>query len=47
MSNRYRGELLKGQSHKEGGIPVRVAESQMVEMEGGEGVVNKRSMASD
>ena len=47
MSKRYRGELLEGRSHKEGGIPVRVAESEMVEMEGGEGVVNKRSMASE
>jgi len=47
MSKRYRGELLEGRSHKEGGIPVRVAKSQMVEMEGGEGVVNKRSMSSE
>ena len=47
MSKRYRGELLEGRSHKEGGIPVRVAESEMVEMEGGEGVINKRSMASE
>ena len=47
MSKRYRGELLKGRSHKEGGIPVKVADSQMVEMEGGEGVVNKRSMSSE
>lgn len=46
MSKRYRGDLLEGPSHKEGGIPVNVADSQMVEMEGGEGVVNKRSMAS-
>ena len=46
MSKRYRGELLKGRSHKEGGIPVQVADSHMVEMEGGEGVVNKRSMSS-
>lgn len=46
MSKRYRGELLKGPSHKEGGIPVEVADSHMVEMEGGEGVVNKRSMSS-
>jgi hypothetical protein len=47
MSKRYRGELLEGPSHKEGGIPVRVGESNMVEMEGGEGVVNKRSMSSE
>ncbi len=46
MSKRYRGELLEGKSHKEGGIPVQVADSHMVEMEGGEGVVNKRSMSS-
>ena len=46
MSKSYRGEVLEGLSHKEGGIPVRVADSDMVEMEGGEGVVNKRSMAS-
>tara|TARA_B100000927_G_scaffold221520_1_gene181465 strand:- start:2771 stop:3106 length:336 start_codon:yes stop_codon:yes gene_type:complete len=47
MSKRYLGELLKGRSHKEGGIPVRVADDHMVEMEGGEGVVNKRSMSSE
>jgi len=47
MSKRYRGELLDGPSHKEGGIPVRVDGKQTVEMEGGEGVVNKRSMSSE
>tara|TARA_R110000751_G_scaffold307714_1_gene430768 strand:- start:2227 stop:2565 length:339 start_codon:yes stop_codon:yes gene_type:complete len=46
MARKYKGELLKGRAHAEGGIPVRVANSQMVEMEGGEGVVNKRAMAS-
>lgn len=46
MAEKYKGELLKGRSHAEGGIPVQVANSQMVEMEGGEGVVNKRSMSS-
>lgn len=46
MRHKYKGDLLKGRSHKEGGIPVRVAEHTMVEMEGGEGVINKRAMAS-
>ena len=46
MAEKYKGELLKGRSHAEGGIPVRVAKSRIVEMEGGEGVINKRSMAS-
>ena len=47
MAEKYKGELLKGRSHAEGGIPVKVANSRMVEMEGGEGVINKRSMASE
>jgi hypothetical protein len=46
MRHKYKGELLKGHSHKEGGIPVRVGGQTMVEMEGGEGVVNKTAMAS-
>tara|TARA_R110000751_G_scaffold242231_1_gene342638 strand:- start:3098 stop:3439 length:342 start_codon:yes stop_codon:yes gene_type:complete len=46
MGKKYKGELLKGSSHAEGGIPVKVANSRQVEMEGGEGVVNKRAMAS-
>jgi hypothetical protein len=47
MNRKYKGELLKGRSHAEGGIPVRVGGHTMVEMEGGEGVVNKRAMASE
>ena len=46
MAEKYKGELLKGRSHSEGGIQVKVRNSRMVEMEGGEGVINKRSMAS-
>jgi len=41
----FDGALLRGPSHAEGGIPVHVSGSQApVEMEGDEGVVNKRSM---
>lgn len=45
MAKKYKGQLLKGSSHAQGGIDVAVG-SRIVEMEGGEGVVNKRSMAS-
>ena len=42
------GGLTKGKSHKEGGIPMVVKSTgQQVELEGGEGVINKRNMASD
>lgn len=39
--------ITKGNSHKDGGIPMRVKSTgQMIEMEGGEGVINKKNMAS-
>lgn len=42
------GGITKGKSHKEGGIPMVVKSTgQQVELEGGEGVINKRNMASD
>ncbi len=42
------GGLTKGASHEEGGIPMVVKSTgQHVELEGGEGVVNKHSMASE
>lgn len=42
------GGITYGASHKEGGIPVKNASTgEMLEVEGGEGIVNKRSMASD
>lgn len=41
------GGITKGKSHKEGGIPMVVKSTgQNVELEGGEGVINKRNMAS-
>jgi hypothetical protein len=41
------GGITKGKSHKEGGIPMTVKSTgQQVELEGGEGVINKRNMAS-
>lgn len=43
-----KGGITYGKSHDEGGIPVKNAGTgQMLEVEGGEGIVNKRSMASD
>jgi hypothetical protein len=43
-----KGGITKGKSHKEGGIPMVVKSTgQQVELEGGEGVTNKRNMASD
>jgi hypothetical protein len=43
-----KGGITYGNSHDEGGIPVKNASTgQMLEVEGGEGIVNKRSMASD
>ena len=41
-----KGGITKGKSHKEGGIPMVVKSTgQKVELEGGEGVINKRNMA--
>ena len=41
-----KGGITKGKSHKEGGIPMVVKSTgQNVELEGGEGVVNKTNMA--
>lgn len=42
-----KGGITEGNSHAEGGIPMVVKSTgQHVELEGGEGVVNKRNMAS-
>ena len=39
--------VTQGDSHKDGGIPMQVKSTgQMIEMEGGEGVINKKNMAS-
>ena len=41
-----KGGITKGKSHKEGGIPMVVKSTgQKVELEGGEGVINKRNMS--
>ena len=41
-----KGGITKGKSHKEGGIPMEVKSTgQKVELEGGEGVINKKNMA--
>jgi ppGpp synthetase/RelA/SpoT-type nucleotidyltranferase len=41
-----KGGITKGKSHKEGGIPMVVkSTNQRVELEGGEGVINKKNMA--
>ena len=38
-----KGGITKGKSHAEGGIPMTVKSTgQQVELEGGEGVINKR-----
>ena len=43
-----KGGITKGKSHKEGGIPMVVKSTgQQVELEGGEGVINKRNMSSE
>jgi hypothetical protein len=43
-----KGGITEGKSHKEGGIPMVVKSTgQHVELEGGEGVINKRNMASE
>jgi len=42
------GGITYGESHDNGGIPVKNASTgEMLEVEGGEGIVNKRSMASE
>jgi len=48
MQKVKKGGITYGKSHAEGGIPVKNASTgDMLEVEGGEGIVNKRSMASD
>jgi hypothetical protein len=48
MAKIKRGGITYGRSHKNGGIPVKnQSTGEMLEVEGGEGIVNKRSMASD
>jgi len=48
MKKIRRGGITYGKSHSEGGIPVKNnGTGEMLEVEGGEGIVNKRSMASD
>ena len=43
-----RGGLTKGKSHAKGGIPMEVKSTgQKVELEGGEGVINKHVMSSN
>ena len=47
MNKIKKGGITYGKSHAEGGIPVKNASTgDMLEVEGGEGIVNKRSMAS-
>jgi len=41
-----KGGLLNGPSHSQGGIPMSVGDRGMIEAEGGEGIINKRSMSS-
>jgi hypothetical protein len=42
-----KGGITYGKSHAEGGIPVHNASTgQMLEVEGGEGIINKKAMAS-
>jgi hypothetical protein len=48
MKQVKKGGITYGRSHKNGGIPVQNRSTgEMLEVEGGEGIVNKRSMASD
>ena len=48
MKKIKRGGITYGKSHAEGGIPVKnQSTGDMLEVEGGEGIVNKRSMSSD
>ena len=45
MSSKAKGGITKGKSHAEGGIPMVVKSTgQKVELEGGEGVINKKNM---
>jgi hypothetical protein len=47
MKRIKKGGITYGKSHAEGGIPVKnQSTGDMLEVEGGEGIVNKRSMAS-
>ena len=47
MNKVKKGGITYGKSHAEGGIPVKNASTgDMLEVEGGEGIVNKRSMAA-
>lgn len=41
-----KGDILTGPSHDNGGIPVLVGRTNLVEMEGGEAVVNKKSTSA-
>ena len=46
MSLKAKGGITKGKSHAEGGMPMVVKSTgQKVELEGGEGVINKKNMA--
>lgn len=40
----HSGGITEGPSHANGGIPASVAKRKLVELEGGEGIINKRSM---
>ena len=43
-----KGGFTKGPSHKEGGIPMTVKSTgQKIEVEGGEGIINKHSMSDN
>jgi hypothetical protein len=43
-----KGGFTKGPSHKDGGIPMTVKSTgQKIEVEGGEGIINKHSMADN
>jgi len=47
MNKKATGGLTEGKSHKEGGIPMKVKSTgQNIEVEGGEGIINKKSMSS-
>jgi len=39
------GGIIEGRSHREGGVPARLANGGMVELEGGEAIINKKSTA--
>lgn len=48
VSSFAEGGEIQGRSHAQGGVPMMVRSTgQRVELEGGEGVINKRSMASN